>query len=363
MKERPESGGQAHSLSRRDSGTAGCAEQVTSLPAALDRAEKHPSPVHPCFDSTGCGVSVNGRMHLSVAPRCNIRCNYCRPSMDCPNESRPGVTSKVLLPTQALVRVQEAIRRFPFIKVIGIAGPGDPLCNAQTFETLALVKQSYPDLALCISTNGLALIENLDELRDLGVRFLTVTVNALDAAVGAKIYNWVVWERKKRDGRAGAELLIERQWRAMAEAVRAGFYVKVNTVMIPTVNTRQIPDIARRAQQVGAQVHNITPLIPVPGTPFADLPSPAAADRRQMQLRCAQFVPQLLHCRQCRADAVGLLDSDSGLDPADDERVRTQHEARASPVVHDTEELRFVQQCKSAAAAGFGGRGNARAIG
>ena len=32
----------------------------------------------------------------------------------------------------------------PIIKVIGIAGPGDPLANEETFETFGMVKKEFP---------------------------------------------------------------------------------------------------------------------------------------------------------------------------------------------------------------------------
>ena len=51
---------------------------------------------HPCFDKEA--RHKNARVHLPVAPKCNIQCNYCNRKFDCVNESRPGVTSSVLTP-------------------------------------------------------------------------------------------------------------------------------------------------------------------------------------------------------------------------------------------------------------------------
>ena len=77
-------------------------------------------------------------MHLPVAPRCNIQCNYCNRKYDCSNESRPGVTSEVLSPMEAADKVGKVLEKIPELKVIGIAGPGDPLANETTYETVAL---------------------------------------------------------------------------------------------------------------------------------------------------------------------------------------------------------------------------------
>ena len=56
--------------------------------------------VHPCFSEEA--HHRFGRAHLPVAPACNLQCRYCVRKFDCANESRPGVTSRVLSPEQAL---------------------------------------------------------------------------------------------------------------------------------------------------------------------------------------------------------------------------------------------------------------------
>lgn len=92
---------------------------------------------HPCYSEKASHTF--GRAHLPVAPKCNIQCNYCVRKFDCVNESRPGVTSEVLDPQKAFEKVRDIINEYPYIKVIGIAGPGDPLDNEETFETFRLV--------------------------------------------------------------------------------------------------------------------------------------------------------------------------------------------------------------------------------
>src|SRR5512135_3180883 len=94
---------------------------------------------HPCFNPGAKGQF--GRVHLPVAPKCNIKCNYCNRKYDCANESRPGVSSGILTPTQALAYLEKVMEREPYISVVGIAGPGDPMANAtETIETLRLIR-------------------------------------------------------------------------------------------------------------------------------------------------------------------------------------------------------------------------------
>src|SRR5512145_565512 len=119
---------------------------------------------HPCFEVEA--KHKNARVHLPVAPKCNIQCNYCNRDYDCVNESRPGVTSAVLSPHQALEYLKELHKQLSNISVIGIAGPGDPFANPdETLKTLQLVRDEFPDKLFCLSTNGLNLIPYISALK------------------------------------------------------------------------------------------------------------------------------------------------------------------------------------------------------
>ena len=263
---------------------------------------------HPCF----CEDAHHSfaRMHLPVAPRCNIQCNYCNRKFDCSNESRPGVTSVVLEPQQALQKVKAVKEAIPQLSVIGIAGPGDPLANEATFESLELIGKEMPGLTLCVSTNGLALPDCAQRLYDLGVRFVTVTMNCTDPEIGAKIYDAVVFDGKKYSGVEGAEILKDRQIEGIKKCVALGMLVKINIVMIPDINDSHIPDLVAYVRSLGIYMVNILPLIPVEGTKFSDLRAPTPLERRDMMDRCGLDGRMMRHCRQCRADAIGLLGQD-----------------------------------------------------
>ncbi|NLL94194.1 MAG: nitrogenase cofactor biosynthesis protein NifB [Thermoplasmatales archaeon] len=263
---------------------------------------------HPCYNEEAHRKFA--RMHLPVAPRCNIQCNYCNRKYDCSNESRPGVTSEVLTPAEAIDKVSEVRKAIPELSVIGIAGPGDALANEETFETLGLLAERFPDLTACISTNGLMLPQRADELHRLGVRFVTVTMNAVDPAIAEKIYGSVIWEGKRLTGGEAAERLLANQLEGIEKAVGLGMLVKVNVVMIPGINAGHIPELVKRVKSLGAYIVNILPLIPVEGTPFENMRAPTAAERREMMDLCEADARMMRHCKQCRADAIGLLGKD-----------------------------------------------------
>ncbi len=263
---------------------------------------------HPCF---GGNHHKNGRMHLAVAPRCNIKCGYCTRRHDCANESRPGVTSRLMTPQEAIVKVREVMASElvgPIIKVIGIAGPGDPLANEETFETFRLVKEEFPHLILCMSTNGLLLPEKIDLLNELGLHSLTVTVNALNPAVGARVYSHIQYHGKKYTGEEGAAILLANQLEGLKRAADYGMTIKVNTVYIPGVNEAEVPLIGRKVKELGAFVMNVMPLIPQ--AEFAAVVPPTPEQLDEVRVANEQIIGQFKHCRQCRADAVGLIGQD-----------------------------------------------------
>jgi len=264
---------------------------------------------HPCFNA---GVKGRfGRVHLPVAPACNIKCNYCNRKYDCVNESRPGVTSTVLSPEQSVVYMERVVAAEPRITVAGIAGPGDPFANGEaTMATLRAVRARFPQLILCLASNGMAIGPYIPELAELQVSHVTITVNAVDPAIGAKIYGWVQDGKVVHQGRSAAELLLARQLAAISLLKKHGITVKVNTIIIPGVNDHHIPEVARSLCYLGVDLLNCMALFPNADTPFAGIVEPSREMVTAIRRAAEAYLPQMRHCTRCRADAVGLLDQD-----------------------------------------------------
>ncbi|MDI6812159.1 MAG: radical SAM protein [Desulfitobacteriaceae bacterium] len=274
-------------------------------PQTGTQADHYLNQGHPCFSTERHGMT--GRIHLAVAPECNISCNYCVRKFDCANESRPGVTSKVITPEEAVQRVFRAKQSAlgPKLNVVGIAGPGEPLANAATFRALALIHEHFPTLTLCLSTNGLFLPDKLNELLALGVSHVTVTMNTLSLDTASAVYSFVKWQGQILIGRQAVSLLLERQLIGIELAAQAGLIVKVNTVVIPGVNDQELEAIAHTVKGKGAHLHNLMPLIPQ--GKFAQRPSPSPGKMREYRKLLSPILPQMSHCQQCRADAIGLV--------------------------------------------------------
>ncbi len=264
---------------------------------------------HPCFNAKVKGQF--GRIHLPVAPKCNIKCNYCNRKYDCVNESRPGVTSTILTPDQALYYMDKVLEKEPRISVAGIAGPGDPFANAEeTLETMRLIRNKYPDTILCLASNGMNLAPHVEELAEIGVSHVTVTVNAVDSEIGKSIYSWVRDGKVMYRGLQAAELLLARQLQAIEKLKEHNITVKINTIVIPGINDHHVIDVARKMKKLGADLLNCMAMFPNIDTVFEDVQEPPKEQMITLRNEAEQYLPQMRHCTRCRADAVGLLDDD-----------------------------------------------------
>lgn len=286
-----------------------CQGNQASQPSLIQSEGLEETGRHPCFSSEA--HHKYARMHLPVAPRCNISCNYCNRKYDCLHESRPGVTSEILSPETARQKYELVKSKIPNLSVVGIAGPGDALANwTETRRSIELIKEFDPGVVFCLSTNGLLLPDYAEEIISLGVKHVTVTVNCLEPELAGKIYKFINYKGKKYEGIRGGFLLIDNQLAGIKALAGYGAVVKVNIVMIPGVNDWNIPDIVKKVKKLGAFITNIMPLIPARGSVFQDMPRTSMNEVTKMRKACLTDLRQMFHCKQCRADAIGMLGND-----------------------------------------------------
>nr|WP_236823761.1 nitrogenase cofactor biosynthesis protein NifB [Blastochloris viridis] len=270
---------------------------------------------HPCYSEEAHHFFA--RMHVAVAPACNIQCHYCNRKFDCANESRPGVVSERLTPEEALRKVVTVANEVPQLSVLGIAGPGDALFDwTRTKRTFEMVAAAIPDIKLCVSTNGLALPDHVEDLAAMSVDHVTITINMVDPAIGEKIYPWIYFNGRRHTGLEASRILHERQMLGLEMLTKRGVLVKVNSVLIPGINDEHLAVVNAEVTKRGAFLHNIMPLIsdPAHGTHFGltGQRGPSHAELEAVQEKCGGGAKLMRHCRQCRADAVGLLGEDRG---------------------------------------------------
>jgi MoaA/NifB/PqqE/SkfB family radical SAM enzyme len=104
--------------------------------------------------------------------------------------------------------------------------------------------------------------------------------------------------------------LLEKQLSGLAKLRDLGVVAKVNTVLIKGVNDGDIENVAKTASGYGVFIGNVMQLIPAPGSEFEHFPLTSNAELGSVRKTCGQYLKQMYHCQQCRADAVGLLGND-----------------------------------------------------
>lgn len=293
------------------SSSCGSSDGPSDMPAEIwDKVKDHP-----CYSEEAHHYFA--RMHVAVAPACNIQCNYCNRKYDCANESRPGVVSEKLTPEQALRKITAVANEVPQLSVLGIAGPGDACYDfRKTKATFDLVVKKIPDIKLCLSTNGLALPDHVDEIAHMNIDHVTLTINMVDPEIGTKIYPWIFYKNRRWTGLDASKILHERQMQGLEMLTERKILCKVNSVMIPGINDEHLIEVNKVVKQKGAFLHNIMPLISdaAHGTHFGltGQRGPRAMELKALQDKLSEGTKLMRHCRQCRADAVGLLGEDRG---------------------------------------------------
>ena len=256
---------------------------------------------HPCFAMGKKGT--NGRIHLPVSPGCNIECRFCDRQIN-DYEDRPGVTGSILKPEEVTDIIKRSLDVCSDISVVGIAGPGDTLATDNALKTFRIVKENFPKLIKCMSTNGLLLPEKADEIIEVGIDSLTVTVNAVDPEIEAKLNDGIYYHGEYYSGVEAATILIRNQLEGIKKVADAGITVKVNTVLVPGINDDHIETIAKTVKEHGATIYNIIPLIPQ--HKLKDVPAPKCAEIDLARQKAEKYIDVFRHCQHCRADAIGV---------------------------------------------------------
>lgn len=75
-------------------------------------------------------------------------------------------------------------------------------------------------------------------------------------------------------------------------------------MLVPGLNEAEIPEIAKQFGAAGVQLMNIMPLIPLHR--MAKYQAPDCNLLKSVRAESEKYIAQFRHCKQCRADAVGI---------------------------------------------------------
>ncbi len=264
---------------------------------------EYPFRYHPCYSNNRS--LLWHRIHLPVARVCNVKCSFCSHSVgsSC-HTSKPGVSRQVMTPEDAVDRTIIEIEKNPNLRIVAISGPGEPLANPETFETLELIRRKFKDVAICLSTNGTLLEDNIMWLRKTHVETITVSMSTANISTASEIYEWARFENSVLKNEEMGSRIVDSQLRGISKASKAGIHVKVNSILIPEVNMQDIIPLAHEIQKAGAALQNIVPLVPYDR--YASLRAPTIQELSDIRKKASTFMKQFLHCKQCRSDVVGI---------------------------------------------------------
>ncbi len=215
----------------------------------------------------------------------------------------------MMTPQEAFERTMELLPSRPNLRIVAVAGPGEPLANEQTLRAMSMIRAERPDLKFCLSTNGVLLTERIEKIVKIGFETVTVTVSTVKPETAAVIYEWAEIDGSMMRGVSMGEEIIRRQLDGISKAAESGIRVKCNTILIPSLNATEMTDISIQLAQVGASIQNIVPLVPF--AKMSHLRGPTKDELAFARQAASRYCRQFTHCRQCRSDVFGIPGNDS----------------------------------------------------
>jgi cyclic pyranopterin phosphate synthase len=169
-------------------------------------------------------------LRVSVTDRCNLRCRYCMPR----EVFGPGFR---FLPRAELLSFEEIVRLVRVFARLGVRKVrltgGEPLLRRELERLVATLAQIEGIEDLAMTSNGVLLAGCARALADAGLTRVTVSLDALDDGVLARI--------------ADAPLSARRVLEGVEAAVAAGLTpVKVNMVVRRGYNEQCVVEMAER---------------------------------------------------------------------------------------------------------------------
>lgn len=170
------------------------------------------------------------KLRLSLTDRCNLRCHYCMPV-----DASFMDPAHYLTPVELAEVVSELLGYG--IEEIRLTG-GEPLMRASFAEIAErLARLDIPKLSL--TSNGIKLAKHFDLLLATGIRHLNISLDSLDRATFRSITHGDY-----------LDVIVD----AIREAVRRGFWVKVNVVTQEGINAHELFDFVEFSRELGIEV-------------------------------------------------------------------------------------------------------------
>ncbi len=179
---------------------------------------------------------VHTNLRISVTDRCNIRCFYCMPETDVQFMDRKDLLSFEEIERFVKVAVGLGIEK---IRLTG----GEPLVRQQLHELIRKLSHIPGIREIGLTTNGLLLGDQAEDLFQAGLRRINISLDALTAEKFKQI--------TRRDG-------FDKVLQGIEAAQQAGFDpIKINAVSIKGLTEDEIVPFGQFARKTGIEIRFI----------------------------------------------------------------------------------------------------------
>ncbi|MGL2512873.1 GTP 3',8-cyclase MoaA [Helicobacter pylori] len=174
-------------------------------------------------------------IRVSVTKQCNFRCQYCMPTTPL-----NFFDDEELLPLDNVLEFLK-IAIDEGVKKIRITG-GEPLLRKGLDEFIAKLHTYNKEVALVLSTNGFLLKKMAKDLKNAGLSRVNVSLDSLKSDRVLKI--------SQKDA-------LKNTLEGIEESLKAGLKLKLNTVVIKSVNDDEILELLEYAKNRHIQIRYI----------------------------------------------------------------------------------------------------------
>jgi GTP 3',8-cyclase len=167
-------------------------------------------------------------LRISLTDRCNFRCQYCMPV----GEAIAYQPHPELLTNEEILRLVRDVFGPVGFRNFRLTG-GEPLIRSGIVDLVGAISSLETTQDLALTTNAWLLADLAAPLYAAGLRRINISLDSLNPATFAKII-----------GRSSIETW-QRVWQGIQAAHEVGFDpLKLNVVVIPGVNDREVLDLA-----------------------------------------------------------------------------------------------------------------------
>lgn len=261
-------------------------------------------------------------MRVSITDRCDLRCTYCMP------EGCEKVSMAQILTYEEIERICRAAAGLG-ISRIKITG-GEPFVRLGCTDLIRSIKAINGIEEVTVTTNGQTLDKYIDELKEIGIDGINISLDTLDPEKYAQI-----------TGRGE----LARTLNSIEMSAKSGIKTKVNCILQKGSNEDELFDLAGLAFKYGIDVRFIEEMPVGAGKLKAGISNNDVLKRlkeRWPDLEPDESVhgngPAVYYKRKGIPGAIGLISPIHGVFCADCNRIRLTSQGKIKPCLcYDTE--------------------------